>query len=332
MGPCLHHGMAKILMRRGHQQGVRPLPKRSKLVGGHRADMPDLKSLLRHSQELLQISLVLGRPHQVHAQPSAFEVHVLQCFQGKVKVLLLLDATEHDPCHGPFAFQCQCICLHQGHIECNVDARARKMGQDFTTFYLGAGMPTHFPKPSQRPSDTKKDPFFERLDRQGSGPQHAPRSQHQRNAECPCRHQRMQGKRHAEQAVEVHHVGAGRPFCAPQLVEPPLPRGRRPVGHHHAILLQRGVGLNALQRRIASQVAVAAHDLEVVVGLGPQKLHQIVHAADRSTRFVRRRVPLHHSQDPQRTAVCRCDGITQGHGVQGNRQAPPKTRPDSKTT
>ena len=100
MGPSFHDGMAKILMRRRHQQRMRPTPNLPKFMGRNGTHMDDVQSGLGQGQEVLQVHLVFCRPHELHPQVLAFQVDVLQGFEREVEVLDGVDSTEGQPIHG----------------------------------------------------------------------------------------------------------------------------------------------------------------------------------------------------------------------------------------
>ena len=100
MGPSFHDGMAKILMRRRHQQRMRPTPNLPKFMGRNGTHMDDVQSGLGQGQEVLQVHLVFCRPHELHPQVLAFQVDVLQGFEREVEVFDGVDSTEGQPIHG----------------------------------------------------------------------------------------------------------------------------------------------------------------------------------------------------------------------------------------
>ena len=74
--------MAKILVRRRHQQGMRPSPHLPEFMGLNGAYMDDVQSGFGQGQKVLQVHLVFCRPHELHPKVLAFQVDVLQGRSG----------------------------------------------------------------------------------------------------------------------------------------------------------------------------------------------------------------------------------------------------------
>ncbi|MEC7694505.1 MAG: hypothetical protein VX446_08930, partial [Bacteroidota bacterium] len=133
--------MTKILMRRRHQQGVRPTPHLPEFMGWNGAHMDNVQSGLGQGQEVLQIHLIFCRTHELHPQVLAFQVDVLQGLKCEVEVLFLLNPAHHDPSQPLTRADWRDVGVKQRNVHGCVHVRSGQVSEDFCPFHLGAGVP-----------------------------------------------------------------------------------------------------------------------------------------------------------------------------------------------
>ena len=291
--------------------------------------MDNVHARTGHVEQPLQVGLVLSRSHQFNPHVLAPQVHVLQRLQSEVQVFDGVNPPQGQPSLRAVPRRHRHALGRDGHVARYMNICGGKGPKHVLDLHGRARVPAHMAKPAQQTCCSQKQRFLGGLDGHGACAQHASRRQHHADAQLPRRPQRLQRKRHTEQAVQVHHVRSGRIRSAAQFGPPPSQGQRRRVSDPHAVLVVGRVADNASQRFLVAQIAGPTHHFEGVGGLGIQQLNEVVDTSDRPPRFVRRRVPFHHGKHAQWRRGCR---IIQGHGAQGSLQARQGTTPGSKTT